>query len=125
MQRRCMNTCVVCMSPALNESSALQRFEHGNAVKIPNEIMFDFYPGLPHIVTLFVTCECNRKDHCCRSRIRRLPLYAIGTSSGCGNVCSAWPAVEHDEVAFSDLPVAVRWRKGSMMSNSANIVPAF
>ena len=37
------------MSPALNESSALQHIELGNAVKIRNEIMFDFYLGLPHM----------------------------------------------------------------------------
>ena len=37
------------MSPALNESSALQHFECGNAVKIRNGIMFDSYLGLPHV----------------------------------------------------------------------------
>ena len=37
------------MSPALNGSSVLQRFEHSNAIKIRNGIMFDFYPGLPHM----------------------------------------------------------------------------
>ena len=37
------------MSPTLNRSTALQRFEHGNAVEICNRIMFDFYPGLPHM----------------------------------------------------------------------------
>ena len=36
------------MSPTLNGSSALQRFERGNTVKIHNR-MFDFYPGLPHM----------------------------------------------------------------------------
>ena len=36
-------------SPALNGSSALQHFECGNMVEIHNEIMFDFYPRLPHI----------------------------------------------------------------------------
>ena len=38
------------MGPAPNESSALQRFERGNALEIRNGIMFDFYPGLPHII---------------------------------------------------------------------------
>ena len=28
---------------------AIQRSEHGNAVKIRYGIMFDFYPGLPHM----------------------------------------------------------------------------
>ena len=37
------------MSPALNGSTALQRCEHDNAVEICNRIMFDFYPGLPHM----------------------------------------------------------------------------
>ena len=40
------------MSPALNESTALQRFERGNAVEICNGILFDFYPGLAHIVAM-------------------------------------------------------------------------
>jgi len=37
------------MSPALNRSSLLERFERSNAIEICNGIMFDFYPGLPHI----------------------------------------------------------------------------
>ena len=37
------------MSPALNGSSALQRFERSNAIEIRNGIMFDFYPGLPQM----------------------------------------------------------------------------
>ena len=37
------------MSPALNESSALECFECSNAIELRNEIMFDFYPGLPHM----------------------------------------------------------------------------
>ena len=40
------------MSPARNGSTALQRFERGNAIAIRNGIMFDFYPGLPHIILL-------------------------------------------------------------------------
>ena len=36
------------MSPALNGSSGLERFECSNAIEIRNRIMFDFYPGLPH-----------------------------------------------------------------------------
>ena len=37
------------MNPALNGSTALQRFKCGNVVKIGNGIMFDFYPGLPYM----------------------------------------------------------------------------
>ena len=40
---------VVRMNPALNESAALQHFERSNTVKICNGIMFNFYPGLPHM----------------------------------------------------------------------------
>ena len=40
------------MSPTLNGSSVLQRFQRGNALEIPNGIVFDFYPGLPHVVLL-------------------------------------------------------------------------
>ena len=35
--------------PRAYEPRPLQRFERGNAVELPNGIMFDFYPGLPHI----------------------------------------------------------------------------
>ena len=38
------------MSPTVNRSCALQCFERSSAVKLRNGIMFDFYPGLPHIV---------------------------------------------------------------------------
>ena len=42
------------MSPALNGSSALERFERSNAIELRNGIMFDFYPGLPHVYFNFV-----------------------------------------------------------------------
>ena len=47
------------MSPTLNGSSALQRFERSNAIEISNTIMFDFYPGLPHMYGLsgYVWCK--------------------------------------------------------------------
>ena len=59
------------MSPAPNGSPALQSFEHGNVVEIHNGIMFDFYPGLPHMnlvkylyVPMFPCLPClqQRKD---------------------------------------------------------------
>ena len=37
------------MNPALNGSSALERFKCGNAIEICNRIMFNFYLGLPHV----------------------------------------------------------------------------
>ena len=38
------------MNPTLNKSSALQHFEHGNAIENHKRIMFAFYMGLPHTV---------------------------------------------------------------------------
>ena len=38
------------MSPALNGSSAIQRFERNNAIQIRDRITFDFYTGLPHMM---------------------------------------------------------------------------
>ena len=38
------------MSPALNGSSAIRRFEGSDAIEIHNEITFNFYTGLPHIL---------------------------------------------------------------------------
>ena len=38
------------MSPALNGSSAIQRFEGNDAIKIRDGITFDFYTGLPHVL---------------------------------------------------------------------------
>ena len=37
------------MSPALNGSSAIVRFECGNTIEIRNEMMFNFYLGLPQL----------------------------------------------------------------------------
>ena len=54
------------MSSALNGSSVLERFERGNGIEIRNGIMFDFYPGLPHIYithqmdTLAPFCDSNK-----------------------------------------------------------------
>ena len=44
--------CKARMSPALNGSSAIRRFEHSDAIEIRNGITFDFYMGLPHIYHL-------------------------------------------------------------------------
>ena len=37
------------MSPAPSRSLALSRVKLGNALEIRDRIIFDFYPGLPHI----------------------------------------------------------------------------
>ena len=52
MLGKLINTChiyTVRMSPALNGSSALQHFKCSNVSEIRNGIMFDFYPGWPHL----------------------------------------------------------------------------
>ena len=45
-------------SSALDTSSTLQCFKHGNAVKICNGIMLHFYLGLPHL-HVFCTLRAN------------------------------------------------------------------
>ena len=56
------------MSPALDRSTVIKCFERGNAVKIRNGIMFDFYPELPHtymymfmkmVKKVSIVCACN------------------------------------------------------------------
>ena len=37
------------MSPTLNGSSVIQRFERSDVIKIRNGIILDFYVGLPHM----------------------------------------------------------------------------
>ena len=52
MPGKLINSCHVYparVSPALNGSSTLERFERSNASEKRNGIMFDFYPGLPHM----------------------------------------------------------------------------
>ena len=39
------------MSPALNESLAVWRFEHGDVIKICGRIIFKFYMGLSHMLS--------------------------------------------------------------------------
>ena len=49
------------MSPTLSRSSALQRVKLGDALEIRDGIIFNFYPGLPHVlcVCFYVgVCEC-------------------------------------------------------------------
>ena len=43
------------MSPALNGSSTLERFERSNVSEIRNGIMFDSYPGLPHTLDIYLS----------------------------------------------------------------------
>ena len=49
------------MSPTFNRSSTLQCFERGNMVEIRNGMMFDFYPGLPHIlIQTYIVCILHK-----------------------------------------------------------------
>ena len=43
------------MSPTLNGSSAIRRFEHSDTIEIRDGITFDFYMGLPHVYVAMVT----------------------------------------------------------------------
>ena len=47
----CMNVVSIPRAPPLNGSSALEHFERSNATEIRNGIMFNFYPGLPHLAS--------------------------------------------------------------------------
>ena len=59
------------MSLALNRGSALKCFERGNTMEICNGIMFNFYPGLPHIPNL--TKESPWAEH-----LTSLPKRGVG-----------------------------------------------
>ena len=65
------------MGPTPNRSSVLQGFERGNALEIHNGIMFDFYPGLPHMCVhgfwmsgvnqkIVITLYANASDRPCK-----------------------------------------------------------
>ena len=43
------------MSPTLNGSSAIRRFERSVAIEIHDGITFDFYTGLAHLLLTVVT----------------------------------------------------------------------
>ena len=60
------------MNPALNGSSTQQRFERSNAIEIRNGIMFDFYPGLPHMLIKFWGNLEQKLDFgtCCSRKFR-------------------------------------------------------
>ena len=49
MSQRSKRCSAARMSSALKGSFVLQHFEHSNTVELHSRIMFDFYPGLPHI----------------------------------------------------------------------------
>ena len=40
--------------PTLNENTELQHYKCGNTVDIRNRIMFDFYPGLPQLLNIWI-----------------------------------------------------------------------
>ena len=67
------------MSPALNGSSALERFECSNAIKIRNGIMFDFYPGLPQLYLIKIVWRpyilSLAIDNNCRQITRKQDLF--------------------------------------------------
>ena len=81
-----MNTChayTACMSPTLNGSSVLERYECGNAIKIQNEIMFNFYPGLPHICNHCVTFHITTQEDSHYTCILWLYIACTQTLSRC------------------------------------------
>ena len=72
-----------------NKSSALQHFEHSNAIKIHNGIMFDFYPGLPHVILMVV--ETRRQW--LSQWLTFLANSVMAMPSGCSLLRSAKPTM--------------------------------
>ena len=50
----CNDSMKVHMSPAINRNSVIRHFESSGAIKICDEITFDFYTGLPHVYVAWV-----------------------------------------------------------------------
>ena len=51
-RHNCVDSCRIHtarLSPALNGSSEIRRFERSDAIEIRNGIIFNFYTGLPHM----------------------------------------------------------------------------
>ena len=42
------------MSPALSRGLALWHVKLGDALELPDGIIFDFYPGLPHMYSIML-----------------------------------------------------------------------
>ena len=55
------------------------RFERDNAIKIHNEIMFDFYPGLPHFIQISTTLLAKFPQYRKRSILRELVEVVCNT----------------------------------------------
>ena len=53
------------MSPALSGSSVLEWFKCGNVIEMCSGIMFDFYPGLPHVLAGSVYTQMAYIYHLC------------------------------------------------------------
>ena len=55
------------------------RFKRGNAIKIHNEIMFDFYLGLPHFIQISTTLLAKFPQYHKRSILRELVEVVCNT----------------------------------------------
>ena len=67
------------MSPALNGSSAIRRFERGDAIEIRDGITFDFYTGLPHV--LWVSIVLPQFQHATESVCWDMYLFLCNRST--------------------------------------------
>ena len=81
------------MSPALNRSSALERFECSSAIKIRNGKMFDFYPGQPRMVM-------ELQFSSWRINSRGSQTWLTFTDSNYG-VITCWSWILHNKSFFS------------------------
>ena len=71
------------MSPALNGSSPIRRFEGSDAIEIRNGIIFDFYTELPHMYGYHLTSL-----HPCLSSLRRRLAVILQRRSDTVDLCS-------------------------------------
>ena len=64
------------MSPALNGSSAIRRFERSYVIEICDGIIFDFYTGRPHINGTFSN-SCQYKGRLCCKQLNFVLLLNV------------------------------------------------
>ena len=93
------------MSPTLNRSSAIQRFEGNDVIEICDRLTFDFYTGLPHVWGIHASMLC----------IRALPLNQSSNIAMClkymyNRICSIYTQDCHIcNQQFLILPLLADW----------------
>ena len=76
------------MSPTLKGSSAIQRFERSDAIKIRDGITFNFYTGLPHVQNPTYGTNCMNHANLGRAWMRWLRYTATSTPFNNTKACN-------------------------------------